>query len=183
MHEVLDKPSIRAMMMKISVAGYHRLSEQGIIPEKTELIRGVVIEKMSKSPKHTFAVTYLMERFLEIFGASYSIRKEDPLTFIDSEPEPDLAVVAGKAADYATAHPTNAKLVVEISKTTYDLDFDKQYIYAEAGIAEYWLVNLNKSETEVYRRPEGDRYLERTIYAKGQNIPLEGGLINLDEIY
>mgnify|MGYP001603778971 FL=1 len=70
-----------------------------------------------------------------------------------------------------------------MSKTSYDLDFDKQYIYAEANIPEYWLVNLEKSETEVYRRPEAGQYLERTIYGKGKEIPLEGGLISLDEIY
>ena len=183
MHEVLDKPSTRAMLTKISVAGYHRLVEQGIIPEKTELIRGVVIEKMAKSPEHTYAIAYLLENLATIFGKDFFLRQESPITLIDSEPEPDIAVVAGHASLYAKKHPVTARLAIEISKTTYDLDFDKQYIYAEAGIAEYWLVNLNKSETEVYRRPEGDRYLERTIYAKGQNIPLEGGLINLDEIY
>ena len=183
MHEVLDKPSTRAMVTKISVAGYHRLFEQGIIPEKTELIRGVVIEKMPKSPERAFAIMYLLERMRTIFGSAFVVRTENPITLADSEPEPDLAILPGPATLYAKQHPKSARLIIEVSKTSYDLDFDKQYIYAEAGIPEYWLVNLEKSETEVYRRPEAGQYLERTIYGKGKEIPLEGGLISLDEIY
>ena len=183
MLEVLDKPSTRAMLTKISVAGYHKLFEQGIIPEKTELIRGVLIEKMSISPEHAYAITCLMTIITKLFDSPYFVRTENPLTLSGSEPEPDLAVIEGPASLYAKRHPSFARLVIEVSKTTYDLDYDKQFIYAEAGIPEYWLVNLEKSETEVYRRPEAGRYLERTIYSKGKEILLEGSAVNLDEIY
>jgi Uma2 family endonuclease len=183
MVDLLEKSATRAMVAKLSVAGYQRLYEQGLISGKNELIRGVIIEKMSKSPEHAFAIILLLEKFAKFFANGYCLRKEDPITLADSEPEPDIAVVSGNHAMYAKQHPTMARLIVEISKTTYDLDYDKQFIYAEANIPEYWLVNLEKSEVEVYRRPEAGRYLERTIYSKGKEIPLEGGLINLDEIY
>ena len=39
---------------------------------------------------------------------------------------------------------------MEVSLTTYDLDFQKQFIYAQALIPEYWLVNLKEIEVEVY---------------------------------
>lgn len=183
MHEVLDKPSTRARVSKITVAGYHHLYEQGLIGEKNELIRGVIIEKMPKSPEHVYAIQCLLEYLGAVFGSGYCLRKEDPITLADSEPEPDISVVLGKPSDFAKEHPTSARLIVEVCKTSYDLDYDKQFIYAEANIPEYWLVNLEKSETEVYRRPEGGQYLERTIYGKAKQIPLEGGLISLDEIY
>lgn len=56
MVDLLEKPSTRAMVGKLSVLGYQRLYEQGFIGEKNELIRGVIIEKMSKSPEHAYAV-------------------------------------------------------------------------------------------------------------------------------
>jgi Uma2 family endonuclease len=183
MVDLLEKPSTRARVGKLSVLGYQHLYTQGLIDEKNELIRGVIIEKMSKSPEHAYAITYLSSRLAGIFGESFFLRQENPITTTDSEPEPDIAVIQGHPSLYAKKHPTSARLVVEISKTTYDLDFDKQFIYAEAGIPEYWLVNLEKSETEVYRRPEAGRYVERTIYVKGKTIQLEGSEISLDEIY
>lgn len=183
MIEVLDKPSTRARVGKLSVMGYHHLFERGLIGEKNELIRGVIIEKMPKSPEHIFAIIRLMEKFRQLFSSGYCLRKEDPMTLQDSEPEPDLAVVKGADVDFAKQHPSTARLVVEVSKTTYDLDYDKQFLYAEASIPEYWLVNLEKAETEVYTKPDGGRYMERKIFPKGSAIPIEGSSINVDEIY
>ena len=41
----------------ISVEAYHLLYKQGLISEKTELLEGVVIEKMPKDPIHANLVT------------------------------------------------------------------------------------------------------------------------------
>lgn len=183
MVELLEKPATRARVGKISVKGYHSLYEQGYIDEKNELIRGVIIQKMPKSPQHVFAVTYILEALREIFGPDFFLRSENPLTLKDSEPEPDIAVVEGRDIDFAAKHPSTARLVVEVSKTTYDLDFDKGLLYAEANIEAYWLVNLDKGETEVFSNPQNGRYTKHQIFTKGSSISLEGHSVSLDMVY
>ncbi len=83
----------------------------------------------------------------------YTVRNQMPLALDEnSEPEPDVAVVPGKARDYTQAHPTTAVLVVEVADATLRLDRKtKQAVYARNGIAEYWIVNLKDNSLEVYR--------------------------------
>jgi Uma2 family endonuclease len=88
----------------------------------------------------------------------------------DVEPEPDVAVADGPKGSFA-GHPTTAVLVVEVSDTTLSIDRGRKAgIYARAGIADYWIVNINRRQLEIYRRPvadataqEGYRYDETTI--------------------
>jgi hypothetical protein len=49
MARILDKPSVRYAALPISVEQYHRLNREGIIGERTELLRGVIIERVTKS--------------------------------------------------------------------------------------------------------------------------------------
>jgi Uma2 family endonuclease len=75
----------------------------------------------------------------------------------ESEPEPDLAVVPGRPADYRHAHPERPALAVEIADSS--LRFDRQHkgsVYARAGIEDYWIVNLVDRVLEVYRDPSPD---------------------------
>jgi Uma2 family endonuclease len=95
-----------------------------------------------------------------------------PLALDDtSEPEPDVAVVPGKARDYTFAHPTTAALVVEVADTSLALDRKtKQAVYARNGIPEYWVVNLQDHCLEVYRGPQGDQYQFRTVLRHGETV-------------
>ncbi len=85
----------------------------------------------------------------------YTVRCQMPLSLPNnSVPEPDVAVVAGNDDDYLTDHPHTAALVVEISDTTLRPDQNaKVALYAAAGIAEYWIVNLKERQLEVRRQP------------------------------
>ena len=59
MSSILDSPAIRRAALPISVEQYHQLGAGGIIPEKTELLQGVILEKTNKSPQHTWLVQRL----------------------------------------------------------------------------------------------------------------------------
>ena len=88
------------------------------------------------------------------FGPGHWIRILGPLRFgRRSELSPDLAVVPGGPRDNL-ATPTAALLVVEISDSTLSYDRRRKgSLYARAGISDYWIVNLNRGQLEVYRRP------------------------------
>lgn len=182
MVELLASPDVRSQIARLSVAQYHKLSAMGILPERTELIEGLVLCKMPKPPEHTYAVAVL-ERFLRLIFPDHCIRKEEPLSLKDSEPEPDLAVAEGSIADFRGAHPHIARLVVEVSKTTYSLDFDKQFIYARAGIQEYWLVDLERKQVELYQEPEASMYVKKQFLGSGTAITIGQQSLAVNELW
>jgi len=163
---IAEEPQIRSMAIGISREMYHKLFEQGKIPEKTELLEGVIISKMPKSPLHT----EFLKRLMNIFGmklvGEYEIRKEEPLIILESEPEPDLAIVDTR--DYSEEHPNYAHLVIEIAINSLGLDRKKAEIYAQGKIPEYWLFNLKDNVLEIYLEPENGIYKTNKILRPGQ---------------
>jgi Uma2 family endonuclease len=89
----------------------------------------------------------------------------------ESMPEPDLAVVPGTPRDYYASHPTGAALVLEVTDTSQSHDRKrKPRLYAEAGIQDYWIVNLTRDVLEVYRNPVGAAYRTRLVLRRGERI-------------
>jgi Uma2 family endonuclease len=168
--DVLQVPVRGAEMWPLSVEAYHALGEAGLIPERTELLYGVVFHKMSKSPYHSFLVQLLQELLYRALPTGFIVRTEQPLTSVDSEPEPDLAVVRGDKADFRSSHPRTAELVVEVCVTSADYDRSKLRAYAQAGVKECWLVLAPEKVIEVYHRPEAKQFADRKIYGVGARL-------------
>lgn len=164
MLSVLDRPTLRARVSRMSVAEYHQLGEFNERGKRTELIRGIVIEKMSKSPLHGTIASVLQRSLTPQLPPHFCIRREEPLTLRDSEPEPDLAIVRGTHEDYLRVHPSTALLAVEVAVSNPDDDRALAEIYAEAGVAEYWVVLPKERAIEVFRGPEGLAYREVRRY-------------------
>lgn len=135
---------------------YYRMAEAGILreDERTELIEGEIVTIPPASPEHAAQTMALYERVRWLFSRGYHVRVQSPLAFGESEPMPDLAVVKGKPADYKHAHPTYAVLVIEVAHSSLPYDRTvKTSLYAKAGIPEYWIVDLEHRQLEVYREP------------------------------
>jgi Uma2 family endonuclease len=157
---MLEIPEVRARISPLTVADYHRLSEYNDNGHRTELIRGILIEKMSKSPLHSSIARRLFKLLQATLPAHCTLLREDPLTFADSEPEPDLAVVRGDESEFANHHPTTAALVIEIAVTSAAEDRSLASLYAEAAVEEYWIVLPVERQIEVYRHPKAGIYAE-----------------------
>jgi Uma2 family endonuclease len=136
---------------------YERLTEIGFFgpDERLELIQGEIVKKMPQNSPHATAITLTMDVLRPILPDDHHLRSQLPLAVSDlSEPEPDVAVVAGTARDYRNAHPMTAALIVEVSDTTLNADrVTKAAIYARALIPEYWIININDRQLEVHRQP------------------------------
>jgi len=158
MTPLLELPTVRERMHRLSVAEYHRAGEAGVISENVELLRGIIVTKMPKSPLHEFVAQKLMLLLLALLPKAFQVRCERPLTLRDSEPEPDLSVVRGLPEDWLKGHPTTAQLVVEVAVTSVSVDETKAEIYAEAGIPEYWLVRAQERTVDIYREPTHEGY-------------------------
>jgi Uma2 family endonuclease len=167
------------------VEEYHRLGEFNENGRRTELIRGIVIEKMSKSPVHSTIVALLYRVFLARVSPGFLVRQEQPLTFKDSEPEPDLSIVRGTERDFLKAHPTTAELVVEVALANPALDRENASLYAEANVREYWILLGHDRQVEVYRNPSHGRYLERFVAGADQTlacIGVPGVVVSVSEL-
>lgn len=171
MFSVLDRPTMRARISRLSVAEYQKLGEYNERGKRTELIRGIVIEKMSKSPLHGTIASLLQDALTPLWPAGVVLRREEPLTLRDSEPEPDLAVVVGTRHDYLHCHPVTALLAVEVAVTNPDDDRALAEIYAEAGVGEYWVVLPRERAIEVFRHPENLTYREVRRYELNDELP------------
>jgi Uma2 family endonuclease len=134
---------------------YHRLGEQGFFHGKrVELIRGEVIEMSPMKEPHACGIALTSESLRTAFGDGFYVRTQVPLSLGCSEPEPDVAVVVGSPRDY-TSPPTTALLIVEIADSTLFYDTTtKAELYAEAGVADYWVLDVANRRLLVFRDPE-----------------------------
>jgi Uma2 family endonuclease len=159
-----------APLWPLSVAAYRVLGESGLIPKNTELLYGFVYTKMSKSPFRSFLLQFLLEALIRVLPAGRLLRTEQPIMCGDSEPEPDLAVVAGCNKDFRQDHPHSAELVIEVCITSHDYDRSKLRAYATAGVKECWLVLGPEKQIEVYRLPKEGQFSEHSIHGPGGTL-------------
>lgn len=126
--------------------------------EAIELIGGQLMVAEPQGAYHASAINAVDYALRAILPAGWIVRVQLPASLDDeSEPEPDLAVVPGRPGDYRLAHPSRPELVIEVSESSVAFDREqKGSLYARAGIADYWLVNLVERTLEIYREPEPD---------------------------
>ncbi len=171
-----------------SRAEYHNMAAKRIFPPdaRLQLIFGNIIEMSPQKSYHATAVTLAEEGLRSLLTKKYFIRVQLPLALnSDSEPEPDIAVVAGKPRDYRDKHPETAVLIVEVSDATLPLDRShKKKLYASAKIPEYWILNLKNQSLEVYRQPVKKKYeFQEVFFAEDKISPLfcpEGSVVVAD---
>lgn len=157
-----------------SVDQYQQIGDLGLFGDKrVELVEGQVLQMSPMRAEHSTAVALVEKALLLAFGAGFYVRQQSPLPLGDkSQPEPDIAVVKGDIRDYAKKHPTHALLVVEVSDSTLAFDRKvKSRVYAEAGIADYWIVNLVDHCVEVHNNPtSAGEYEHKQILKAGEKI-------------
>ncbi len=140
---------------------FYRLGEQGFFErDKVCLIGGEIFKMPPPSNIHSWGVDCLSDALKSIFGKEYWVRAQMGLDLSpDSVPIPDIAVVAGNRRSYhgQVQNPTTAILVVEVSFSTVAADRKwKASLYARAGIADYWILNIHDRVIEVRREPQPD---------------------------
>ena len=170
---ILDLAEVRARVLPLSVETYEALTGKGILGKQVELIRGVLVEKVPKSPLHRKLTRRIFLFFLALQRAGLVAFTEAPLRLADSEPEPDAMIVRGQESDYDTKHPTTAELIVEVAVSSAALDRENASLYAEAGVPEYWIVLGGEQQIEVYRRPENGVYQQKRLYSVGETLTCE----------
>jgi len=141
--------------------------------EHVELIGGFLVAMTPQGISHARVIGRLNRLLVRAVGEDLLVRPQLPLTFADSEPEPDLAVVRADEAQSGDHHPRTALLVVEVAGDSLRFDRGpKAALYARAGIPEYWIVNLEASAVETRRDPDpaAGTYQNTMVVTSGQTI-------------
>ncbi len=173
-----DRSETASLQKKWTSDEYYRLGELGFFNgERVELIEGEIIEMAPLGSPHVTGLELTAELLRSVFGKDFHVRTQAPIDAGDtSQPEPDVAVIAGQIRDFSAAHPKTAVLVVEVSQSTLPFDRTvKSRLYARTGIEEYWILNLKDRCLEVYRNRVEDPvlgfvYSEQTIVGESQSI-------------
>jgi Uma2 family endonuclease len=195
----------QAVLAPLNVEQYHRMIEQGVLPEGApiELIDGLLVRKdrrdsqgdiMTVGPRHASVLTrltrLLTKRLPETAG---HVRTQQPVALTGAaglnEPEPDLSIAAGNEESYAGRHPgpRDLSLVIEVADSSLSLDCGRKLVlYREAGIPEYWVVNLRDDVVEVFRDPDAAEWREHEQLSRGQTLQAKVGdaavTVEVDEI-
>jgi Uma2 family endonuclease len=162
-----------------TIEQYHRMYEAGVLTEndRVELIRGEIMHMSPLGTRHAACVMRLNELLNQLVGNRTILGIQSPIVLPpDSEPQPDVILLRRRDDYYESSHPTFADvyLLVEVADSTIGFDRNiKMPLYAEAGIKEYWIVNLNDNCIEVYRNPATSGYQDVSMFKHGQSITLQ----------
>jgi Uma2 family endonuclease len=145
--------------------------ETGILSEhdRVELIRGEIVQKITVGPAHAACVNALNRILGELLTNRAVLSIQNPVRLPQSVPEPDVALLVPRADQYRKSLPTGADvlLVIEVADSPLIVDRSEKLLdYAEAGIAEYWIVNLIGNVVEVYRQPQANGTYHEPLIAK-----------------
>lgn len=161
--------------LRFSVDDYYKMYELGLLRdfEKSEIIDGELIKKMSIGDKHAWVVDFLNRFFILRLPETFRVRIQNPLRLNDfTEPEPDIVLTDLTKYD-GKRHPRPAEtiLAIEVSDTTVRYDRGiKLPLYASAEIPEVWIINLPDNLVEVYQNPEFGLYQTTTLFRFGDII-------------
>jgi Uma2 family endonuclease len=165
------------IIAKWTIEQYHELVTTGILDDRrVELLEGDIVEMAPEGMPHAVFCGKTVKYLRNLLGERAEIRETHPITLPNnSEPEPDVAIVRSPDTQYLAHHPYPEDIfwLIEYSDSTLAKDLNaKQRIYAQAGILEYWVVNLQASELIIFRGAGNNGYQTETKLNTGSISPL-----------
>lgn len=152
----------------ITVTEYVRMGEAHVFAHdaRLELMEGEIVEMAPIGSAHA-AVVYRLDTLLRKVAPSAMVFVQSPLVLGErSAPQPDVMLLRPRADEYYNSLPvaSDALLVVEVADTTLEYDLKiKRPLYARAGVAELWIVDVGRRELHVFREPEWDYSIHHVL--------------------
>lgn len=169
----------------LSLERYHQMIDLGIFgdDERMEFLEGSIVAMSPQSPAHARAAALIAKVVQLACGEAVTVRTHSPLTLARSEPEADVAVI-DEGRHGGPRHPTSALLLVEVSgRDSLRKDRSvKTALYAEAGVDEYWVVDLEAEVVRVHRDvdPVAREYRTQLVLGKDATLrPVALSQVNL----
>lgn len=163
-----------------SIDDYYRMAEAGILRsgDRVELIEGEIIDMVPISSRHAAAINRISSALNLTVANRAILGIQNPVRLSHyTEPQPDIALLRERDDFYAGAHPVPADvlLIVEVAASTLDYDRNtKLPLYAQHGIPEVWLVDLENRQFSIYRTPLAGSFANTQVLASLQQIRVPG---------
>ncbi len=175
---------------KWSLQDYHQMIETGLLDERNvELLGGEIIEMSPEGAPHSSYCGETVKYLRRLLGELAEVREAHPITLPNnSEPEPDIAIVRTRSTLYRDRHPYPEDIfwLIEVANSTIAKDLGtKKDLYADAGIEEYWVMNLSELVLIVFRDLAPSGYQSKTSFTTGLISPLAFPdlLINIQQLF
>ena len=104
---------------------YERLVDLGVFEpgERLELLDGLLAVREPQGSRHAAGIRRVIDALRRALGEAWQIDSQLPIALDDdSEPEPDVSVVARDPTAYRHGHPSRPVLVVEVAESSYQVD-------------------------------------------------------------
>jgi Uma2 family endonuclease len=162
----------------ITLALYDRMIAAGVFDpaeaQRLELIGGQLHMMSPIGDRHADAVAFLTR---------WSSQQADPSRMLvwvqnqmsipgsESAPQPDIAWVTLRRYADRRPLPEEVSLLIEVADTSLEFDTTaKAALYAAAGIADYWVVDLVSRAVIVFREPRSGGYESRSTHRGDQLV-------------
>ena len=162
---------------RFTVDEYERLAQAGVLTQcdRVELLDGEIVEMTPIGDRHAGIVARLTSLFSRCLGDRSIVWAQNPvqLRVVRSIPQPDVVLVRARSDFYTTGKPgpDDVLLLIEVMDTSAETDRRvKLPLYARAGIAEAWLLDLTTDRIEVFRRPTANGYGETETLGRGERM-------------
>jgi Uma2 family endonuclease len=141
---------------RFSVEQYYRLGELGLLDHRTELIDGIITDMEPIGPWHANTGDILSRIFHEHARGRFRVRVQYPIDLGQmSQPQPDLVLYQPGLWREQHPGPAGISLVIEIAQSSLTFDLgEKLALYKNAGIREYWVIDLNGKVVHCFRASE-----------------------------
>jgi len=152
------------------------MAEVGILrhDDRVELIEGEIIQMAAIGLRHSSCLAELNRRLVPAIGDRALLWPQNPVRLPrDTEPQPEIVLLRPRTDRYArdSARPADILLLVEIADSSYRFDrLVKLPLYARAGVAEVWIVDLNRDVVEVHRQPTATGYASFEPVTRGGRL-------------
>jgi Uma2 family endonuclease len=147
--------------IRFTFSMFDRMIEVGVIGDdpRVELLDGQIVEMKPGKPEHIFRVKDIYDRLVPQMSKAMVLNQSSIELPSDGCPQPDIALLRPETPRDRLARPEDVLLLIEVSDSTLEKDRNaKLALYARDSINEYWIVNLQDDQLEVYRDPQRERY-------------------------
>src|SRR5262249_35682314 len=144
---------------------------------RLELIDGEVIEMSPIGSRHASCVARLNLLLISAVGDRAVLYPQNPVVLDErSEPQPDIALLRPRSDGYSRSHPepNDILLLIEVAESTLPFDRDRKGpLYAQRGVPETWVIDVEGDRILVMRSPAGGRYTDSVTAKRGDLVDIE----------